>query len=168
MRESTPASAFVDLCHTIHPGMITYPGMPGPIVTDFLSREASAPHYAEGTTFQIGQITLVANTGTYLDSPFHRYADAPDISQLDLEQMANLPGLVLRLPGSDSAQPRSRAFTEEDFAGLDVRGKAVLLATDWDLRWRTEGYMAADHPYLAATVRGLGTFPLLAFAILDR
>jgi arylformamidase len=143
----------IDLSHTIHSGMVTYPGLPGPEISDFLSRAASAANYAEGATFQIGQITMVANTGTYLDSPFHRYADGADLSQLDLECLADLPGLVVRSAAAGaSPKPAAppRAITAAELSGVEVRGKAVLLATDWDLHWQTERYAAADHPYLAA------------------
>src|SRR4030095_15884019 len=120
----------IDLCHTIHPGMVTYPGFPGPEISDFLSRADSAASYTGGTTFQIGRITMVATTGTYLDSPFHRYADGADISQLDLACLGDLPGLVLRTAGEGAS---ARAITAAHLAGHEVRGKAVLLATDWDL-----------------------------------
>jgi arylformamidase len=150
---STPEAApgaIIDLCHTIHSGMTTYPGLPSPVIGDFLTREDAAGRYAPGTSFHIGTITMVANTGTYLDSPFHRYADGADLSELDLARLANLPGHVRRLlpPGPAATPPR--AFTAADFADLDVAGKAVLLATDWDLHWRTERYGAADHPFLSA------------------
>jgi arylformamidase len=83
----------VDLSHTVEHGMITYKGLPAPVICDFLSREASKAHYAEGTSFQIGKIEMVANTGTYLDSPFHRYADGKDLAELPLTSLANLPGV---------------------------------------------------------------------------
>jgi len=146
--EARTPGPIIDVCHTIHPGMVTYPGIPGPEISDFLSRTASAKSYAGGTTFQIGRITMVANTGTYLDSPFHRYADGSDLSQLDLACLADLPGLVVRAAAANGSP--DRAITAADFAGLAVGGKAVLLATDWDLHWRTERYAAPDHPYLSA------------------
>src|SRR5271170_5547592 len=83
----------VDLSHTVEHGLITYKGLPAPIICDYLSREASRKHYAEGTEFQIGKIEMVANTGTYLDSPFHRYAHGKDLSELDLQRLANLPAI---------------------------------------------------------------------------
>src|SRR5262247_1051281 len=89
-------SKAIDLSHTIEHGLITYKGLPAPIICDFLSREQSRQHYAPGTEFQIGKIEMVANTGTYLDSPFHRYEDGKDLSQLDLSSLANLVGKVLR------------------------------------------------------------------------
>src|SRR5574337_1759317 len=88
-------SKLIDLSHIVEHGMITYKGLPAPIICDFLSREASRKLYAEGTEFQIGKIEMVANTGTYLDSPFHRYANGKDLSQLPLERLANLQGVVV-------------------------------------------------------------------------
>jgi arylformamidase len=132
----------IDLSHTIEHGMTTYPGLPGPIICDYLSREASRSHYAAGVEFQIGKIEMVANTGTYIDSPFHRYPDGKDLSQLDLASLADLDGIVVRQwPG------RGRAITAEAFKGADVRGKAVLVHTGWDAHWRTEQYLSG-HPFL--------------------
>lgn len=88
----------IDLSHVIEEGMTTYNGLPGPHLCDYWSREASAANYDDGSTFQIGRIDMVANTGTYLDSPFHRYADGADLSELKLESLADLPGLVIRRP----------------------------------------------------------------------
>jgi arylformamidase len=131
----------VDLSHPIEDGMITYTGLPGPKITDHLSREASRNHYAEGTTFQIGRIEMVANTGTYIDAPFHRYADGKDLSQFDLGSVANLDGLVFR------ADPETRAILPDFFQDRDVRGKAVLVHTGWDRHWSTGQYFEA-HPFL--------------------
>ena len=122
--------------------MITYKGLPAPLVCDFLSREASRKVYAPGTEFHIGRIDMVANTGTYLDAPFHRFADGIDVSQLPLERLAHLPGLVVRV------DPHAgRPVPLDAFAGLDFRGKAVLVQTGWDTRWRTDQYFEG-HPYL--------------------
>ena len=131
----------VDLSHTIEHGMITYPGLPGPLICDYLSREASRAHYAPGVEFQIGKIEMVANTGTYLDSPFHRYADGKDLSQLSLERLANLEAVVVR--------PRTsgRGIEPDGFAGLALSGKAVLVQTGWDVHWRTQRYLSG-HPFL--------------------
>lgn|SRR5690606_20089547 len=107
----------VDLSHVVEDGMVTYPGLPGPIITDHLSREASQAHYAQGTTFHIGRIEMVGNTGTYIDAPFHRYADGKDLSELALEQVADLEGLVFR------ADPSRRAIGPELFGRADVRGR---------------------------------------------
>ena len=131
----------VDLSHPIEDGMITYTGLPGPKISDHLSREASRGHYAEGTTFQIGKIEMVANTGTYIDAPFHRYADGKDLSQFDLGSVANLDGLVFR------ADPETRAILPDFFQDRDVRGKAVLIHTGWDRHWSTGQYFEA-HPFL--------------------
>jgi kynurenine formamidase len=133
----------IDVCHTIHDGMVTYKGLPGPTITDHLTREASRQRYAPGTEFHIGKIEMVANTGTYLDSPFHRYPDGPDLSQLDLYSLANLDGLVLRY--QDRVQP---AIWAEDIKGIDVSGKAVLFHTGWDRHWRTDEYANGNHPFL--------------------
>jgi arylformamidase len=132
----------VDVSHIIEHGMITYKGLPAPIVCDFLSREQSRSHYASGTEFQIGKIEMVANTGTYLDSPFHRYATGKDLSELPLECLANLPGIVI--PADLS---RGRAIGRSAFQGHDVRGKAVLVQTGWDAHWRTDQYFEG-HPFL--------------------
>lgn len=133
----------IDLSHTVEHGMITYKGIPGPIICDFLSREASKAHYAEGTTFHIGKIEMAANTGTYIDSPFHRYADGKDLSELALESIADVEGLVFR------ADPTQRAIGPELFAGAEVRSKAVLVHTGWDQHWRTDQYFEG-HPFLTA------------------
>ena len=131
----------VDLSHPIEDGMITYTGLPGPKITDHLSREASRGHYAEGTTFQIGRIEMVANTGTYIDAPFHRHVDGKDLSQFDLESIANLNGLVFQ------ADPGTRAITADLFKDRDLTGKAVLVHTGWDRHWSTGQYFEA-HPFL--------------------
>jgi kynurenine formamidase len=131
----------VDLSHTVEHGMVTYKGLPAPSICDYLTREASRAFYAPGTEFHIGRIDIVANTGTYLDSPFHRFAAGADLAQLPLESLANLEGVVVRNPG--------RAVTAAAFDGLDVRGKAVLVNTGWDRHWRTDAYFEG-HPFLTA------------------
>ncbi len=133
----------IDLSHTVEHGMITYEGIPGPIICDFLSREASQAHYAKGTTFHIGKIEMAANTGTYIDSPFHRYAEGKDLSELPLESIADVDGLLFQ---ADSAQ---RAIGPELFAGTAVQGKAVLVHTGWSQHWRTAQYFKG-HPFLTA------------------
>jgi arylformamidase len=135
----------IDVCHTVEDGMITYKGLPPPVITDHLTREESKKIYVPGTEFQIGKIEMVANTGTYLDSPFHRYAGGADLAGLDLYSLANLDGLAVRRV--DSGQ---RAIPVTALAGLDVSGKAVLFHTGWDRRWRTEAYSDGTHPFLAA------------------
>lgn len=133
---------FLDLSHTIEDGMITYKGLPAPLICDHLSREQSRAVYAEGTEFAIGKIEMVSNTGTYLDSPYHRYADGKDLSQLDLESLAEMEGVVIRLTGMTG-----RAIFQNAFAAQDVRGKAVLVHTGWDAHWRTDQYFE-NHPFL--------------------
>jgi len=132
----------VDLSHVIEEGMTTYKGLPGPHMCDFWTREASAANYDDGSSFHIGRIDMVANTGTYLDSPFHRYADGADLSELKLESLADLPGLVIRRPWENGL-----AIDETHLDGRDVQGKAVLFHTGWDRHWRTDAYFG-EHPYL--------------------
>jgi kynurenine formamidase len=141
---TTPAARFIDLSHTIEDGMITYKGLPAPLICDHLSREASRAVYAPGTEFQIGRITMVANTGTYIDSPFHRYADGADIADFELAAIASLDGLVVDVTGMSG-----RAIGRSAFTALDVRGKAVLVRTGWDAHWRTDAYFEG-HPFLTA------------------
>src|SRR5690242_219537 len=136
----------IDLSHTVEDGVVTYKGLPAPIICDFLSREASRRHYAPGTEFHIGKIEMVANTGTYLDSPFHRYADGKDLAQLPLDHLANLECLVAHVAPSSS-----RAIERLPFARADVRGRAVLVHTGWDRHWRTDQYFEG-HPYLAGSL----------------
>jgi kynurenine formamidase len=131
----------VDVSHTVEHGMVTYKGLPAPVISDYLTREESRTRYAEGTEFHIGKIEMVANTGTYLDSPFHRYARGKDLANLDLYSIANLDGIVVRCP-------EMKEITEQTFAGLDVKDKAVLIHTGWDAHWRTEEYSNGNHPYL--------------------
>ncbi|PYP62693.1 MAG: cyclase [Gemmatimonadetes bacterium] len=133
----------IDLSHEIEDGMITYPGLPAPKIRDWLSREASNARYAPGTTFQLGMIDLLANTGTYIDAPFHRYAEGKDIAGYALEAVANLDGVVVH--GAD----RGRAIDADVFGGVEVRGKAVLVHTGWARYWRTERY-GKGHPFLTA------------------
>lgn len=144
----------IDLSHSIEDGMITYKGLPAPIVCDFLSREQSRANYAEGTEFQIGKIELVSNTSTYIDSPFHRFADGHDLSELALDGLADLDAVLVRLTGS-----QERAINHSVFAALDVRGKAVLVHTGWASHWRTDQYFEG-HPFLtedaAAWLRDAG------------
>ena len=132
----------IDLSHTIEAGMVTYKGLPAPIMCDYLSREESRAHYPDGTEFAIQRIEMVGNTGTYLDSPFHRYADGTDLAGLQLEQLAYLDALVVRPALTDGI-----AIDAEQVAELDVAGKAVLLHTGWDRHWRTDAYFE-NHPFL--------------------
>ena len=134
----------VDLSHVIEHGMTTYPGLPAPHICDFWTREGSAANYDDGSSFQIGRIDMVANTGTYLDSPFHRYADGIDLADLPLASLADLPGLVVRRPWENEITTEAKHFD-----GLDVRGRAVLVHTGWDRHWRTDRY-GTEHSFLSA------------------
>lgn len=133
---------FIDVSHVVENGMITYKGIPAPVVCDFLSREESRSRYAPGTEFQIGRIDMVANTGTYVDAPFHRYAEGADLSELTLEQIASVEGLVVAAPVTEGPSIGPGAFEH-----LDVRGRAVLVHTAWDRHWGTATYFE-DHPFL--------------------
>ena len=133
----------VELNHVIRAGMVTYPGLPGPEIEPFLTREASRAQYAPGTEFQIDRITLVGNTGTYLDSPFHRYPTGIDLAGLPLSVVADLPIVVARLAGSGD-----RAIDVAALAALPVDGCAVLLHTGWDRHWGTPAYGAGGAPFL--------------------
>jgi kynurenine formamidase len=135
--------ALVELSHVIRPGMITYPGLPGPAITPFLTREASRAQYAPGTEFAIGQLTIVGNTGTYLDSPYHRYPDGADLAAIPLDRTVDLPAVVVGVPAA-----AQRGIAVGALAALDVRGKAVLLHTGDDARFGTPEY-AIDAHFLA-------------------
>ena len=156
----------IDLSHTIEHGMITYKGLPPPVISDHLSRAASRALYEQGTEFHIGKIEMVANTGTYLDSPYHRYADGQDLAGLDLRSLANLESVVVRHVGAaerelerarfpdmirnatTSPMAKGRAITAAMLSHLNVGAKAVLFHTGWDMRWRTEDYSNGNHPFL--------------------
>lgn len=135
----------IDVSHVVEHGMVTYPGIPAPTISDWLSREASRARYAPGTEFQMGRIEMVANTGTYIDAPFHRYADGGDLADFRLAAVADLPGVVVRATGVGEG----RAVGPERFERLDARGKAVLIHTGWDAHWRTAAY-GTGHPFLTA------------------
>ncbi len=164
---------FIDLSHTVEHGLITYRGLPGPVICDFLSREQSREHYAPGTEFQIGKIEMVANTGTYLDSPFHRFPDGADLSQLELTSLADLNGVVVR-----HDQEKGREIGAAVFSGIDLKGKAVLVQTGWDAHWQTENYFEG-HPFLnreaaqllvsnGAALVGIDSYNIDDTAALDR
>lgn len=138
----------IDLSHTVEAGMITYKGLPAPVICDFLSREASRQFYAPGTEFHIGRIDMVANTGTYVDAPFHRYPDGKDLSELPLSSLANLPAVIVRVP------PDRRVMDAATFEHLDLTGKAVLIHTGWSRHWRTDQYFEG-HPFLTGTAAEL-------------
>lgn len=139
MVNSESMKRLYDLSHVIEHGMITYKGLPAPIICDFLSREDSKKNYEEGTTFQIGKIELISNTGTYVDVPFHRYENGKDLSEVALERFVSIPAVVVRVS--------EMAVTEDFFRNLDVRGKAVLVNTGWSKHWRTDQYFE-NHPFL--------------------
>ncbi len=137
-------SAFqlVDLSHTIENGLITYKGLPAPVICDYLSREDSKKIYAEGTSFQIGKIEMVSNTGTYIDCPFHRFENGNDLNDTPLEHFSELEGVVIHIPYQVRA-----AIDADLFKGLEIEGKALLIHTGWDENWNTENYYN-NHPYL--------------------
>jgi kynurenine formamidase len=132
----------IDVSHVVEDDMVTYRGLPAPLVCDYLSREASRKVYAQGVEFHIGKVEMVANTGTYLDSPFHRYADGTDLAGLPLERLAHLDAVFHH-------DARGRAVGTDAFRRVDVRGKAVLVHTGWDRHWRTDAYFEG-HPFLTA------------------
>lgn len=138
------ARLYVDLSHTIHDGLVTYKGLPAPIICDYLSREDSRSRYAPGTEFQIGKLEMVSNTGTYVDVPFHRYAHGHDLAQVNLERFVDLPALVIRAPYQHNLAVDVAAFT-----GKSVQGKAVLVHTGWAEHWNTPAYYE-NHPYVTA------------------
>lgn len=132
----------IDLSHVIEDGMITYKGLPAPVICDYLSREDSKAHYDGGTEFQIGKIEMISNTGTYVDCPFHRYSDGKDLSEMELERFVNLPGITIKVNESDGL-----AVDHTFFQHVDVKGKAVLVNTNWSRYWRTDRYFE-NHPFL--------------------
>ncbi len=142
MTPRPPTRRAIDLSHEIVDGMITHPGIPGPTISTFLTHEASATRYAPETTFEIGRIDLVANTGTYLDTPAHRFRGRPDLSGLALESVVDLDGVLVDWRGR-----AERAIGPEAFDGVAIAGRAVLVATDWDVHWGTPAYLA-DNPFL--------------------
>lgn len=135
-------SKLIDLSHGIYSGLITYQGLPGPLICDYLSREQSRAFYDDDTEFQIGKIEMVTNTGTYVDVPFHRFADGEDLSQVGLERLANLPGVLI-----DASRSALLAIDRSWFEGIEVGGKAVLVHTGWADHWGTDQYFT-DHPFL--------------------
>jgi kynurenine formamidase len=138
------ASRLVDLSHTIEHGLVTYKGLPPPIICDFLSREDSRKNYEPGTEFQIGTIEMVANTGTYVDVPFHRYAHGKDLSQVGLEAFVDLDGIVIHADYRDRLAVDASFFKDKN-----LRNCAVLVHTGWAAHWNTERYYS-DHPFLTA------------------
>jgi arylformamidase len=136
-------SRYIDLSHTIHDGLVTYKGLPPPHVCDFLSREASRGVYTGGTTFQIGRIEMVTNTGTYVDCPFHRFAEGKDTSEVPLDRFVDLPGVLVRAPWRAGL-----VVDAHPFQSTDVKGKAVLVHTGWSEHFGTDRYFS-NHPFLS-------------------
>ena len=132
----------VDLSHTLYDGLITYAGLPAPKIDDHMSREESRAHYGEGTQFQIGKIEMVANTGTYVDVPSHRYEDGKDLSMFELAKLVHLA--AIRIDVRDSSQ---RSIDADRIPNSQLKGSAVLIWTDWSRHWATDQYFE-DHPYL--------------------
>jgi len=143
LTDAPRAARLIDVSHEIADGLVTYRGLPAPVITDYLTRAASRGIYGADTEFHIGKIEMVANTGTYLDAPAHRHADGIDIAELPLELVANLDAVVLR----SAATRQGRALDADVFAAHDLRGKAVLVHTGWDAHWHTEQYFNG-HPFL--------------------
>lgn len=142
VNEKTAGAIFIDLSHTIEHGLVTYKGLPAPIICDYLSREDSKKFYEEGTEFQIGKIEMVSNTGTYIDCPFHRFEQGKDLSETALECFTDLEGMMISVPFSETL-----AVTEEHLKNHEIRNRAVLIHTGWDRNWNTEAYYEG-HPFL--------------------
>lgn len=136
-------SRLIELSHMIESGMTTHPGIPAPTISTFLSHEASAQRYAPGTTFEIARIDMVANTGTYVDTPAHRYAGGEDLSEVSLERLVDLDGVVVDCRGRRVSDVDALAF-----GGVRVAGRAVLVLTGWDANWGTPAYLAGN-PFLS-------------------
>ena len=134
--------SLIDLSHMIADGTLTYPGLPGPVISDHLSWDASHDRYAQGVEFQIGRIEMVANTGTYVDTPAHRWRDGYDLSELPIESVANVPGIVI-----DAA---TQLIEPDLFAGVDITDYAVIFRTGWARHWDTDHYGAPEHPFITA------------------
>lgn len=132
----------IDLSHTIDNGIITYKGLPAPIICDYLSREESRKFYEEGTEFQIGKIEMVSNTGTYVDCPFHRFENGKDLSEVELSRFVDLDAIVIRIPYTKTIE-----ITPEHLKGYSIENKAVLIQTGWDTKWNTEAYFE-NNPFL--------------------
>ena len=140
--ESVVEDSLIDLSHTIEDGLITYKGLPAPHICDYLSREQSKNNYDGDTSFQIGKIEMVTNTGTYIDCPFHRFADGNDTAQTALKSFAELDAVMIHIPFTETLK-----ITEDHLKNREIRNRAVLIQTGWDKHWNTELYYQ-DHPYL--------------------
>jgi arylformamidase len=137
-----PLEKLIDLSHTIFEGLVTYKGLPAPVICDFLSREDSRAFYEPGTSFQIGKIEMVTNTGTYIDCPFHRFADGKDLSEVELDQFVDLEGITIDARNAD-------VVDKSYFVNKEIRNKAVLVFTDWARNWNTAAYFEG-HPFVSA------------------
>jgi len=137
-------STFIDLSHVISDGMITYKGLPAPIICDYWTFEDSATFYEDGSAFQISKIEMVANTGTYLDCPSHRCRGGKDLTQIPLEWLVDLEAILITVPWNESKQ-----IGKSYFEGYNLNNKAVLIHTGWDQFWLTDNYYQ-DHPYVTA------------------
>jgi arylformamidase len=146
---TSPQRRFIDLAHTIEDDLTTYPGLPPPRISAHMDRASSRQHYASGTEFHIARIDMVANTGTYVDAPFHRYPNGKDMAELPLAALADLDGVVIRAAGR-----AARAIDAACFRGLALAGKAVLVHTGWSRHWRTEQY-GSEHPFLTEDAAAL-------------
>lgn len=135
---------YIDLSHSIDRDTITYKGLPAPIICDYLSREDSKLRYEAGTTFQLGRIDMVGNTGTYIDCPFHRYVDGKDLASVALERFVDLPAIKIHVPFAQGIE-----IDIHHFEGLTLKDKAVLIQTDWSKHWMTDLYYH-DHPFVTA------------------
>ena len=134
----------LDLSHVVEHGMVTYPGLPGPVISDHMTFEDSRAHYAVGTEFHIGRIEMVGNTGTYLDTPAHRWQGGADLSTMPLDRLAGLAGVVIRSKGPE--------LTPDLITDTVISGAAVLFNTGWDRHWRTDAYGDADHPFVGTAL----------------
>jgi len=139
---SATQTRYVDLSQVVANGTVSHRGLPAPIICDYLSREASRSRYAAGTEFHIAGIEMVANTGTYIDCPFHRFADGQDFTQIALDRFADLDAIVVR-----TGHGQSPAIGADAFRNMDVRGRAVLVHTGWDRHWGSDAYLG-EHPFL--------------------
>ena len=142
MNKINESDKLIDLSHTIENGLVTYKGLPAPIICDYLSRENSKKFYDEGTEFQIGKIEMVSNTGTYIDCPFHRFENGKDLSEVGLECFVDLDAIVISIPFTETLE-----ITEEHLKNYEVNDRAVLIHTGWDRHWNTDLYYE-NHPYL--------------------
>lgn len=135
---------FIEVSHPIDAGMKTYPGLPEPRAETLLDYEPSRQHYGDQAEFFIASLHLCGNTGTYVDSPCHRFRGAADLARLPLDRLAHLPVAVV-----DATDYSNRGIGPDVFRGLDLRARAVLIRTEWSRHWRTDAYFD-PHPFLTA------------------